>query len=323
MMHQTNLGWATHVAHHSSEEYNLTVALRQGAFQVVFGIPFFLPLALIGFPWEVMLATGALNTVLQFWFHTRLVNKLPRWFEYVMNTPSHHRVHHGKNPKYIDKNHAGVLIIWDRMYGTFQPEEEEPVYGITTPLASWSPVWANLHFFAWIGRQFKGVRSLRDVWMVLFGPPGWRPKALGDPLLPQPTQRSTNRKWDVATTWGLRAYALLLFLSAMPLTLYTLQKANTLPPLQLLSAGLCVLLTLTSMAALLQRRSWAFWLEQLRLLMLGLVAVLGLLLGVGPVWVPLALLGFVLASALLVWRLQPQLTDPEPTPIPDEPALPA
>ncbi|MEO1083199.1 MAG: sterol desaturase family protein, partial [Acidobacteriota bacterium] len=142
--HESNLPWGAHIVHHSSEEYNLAVALRQGAFQQCFSWVFYLPIALLGFSPLIFLACSSFNTLYQFWIHTRLINKLGP-LEWVLNTPSHHRVHHGCDEKYLDRNYAGVFIVWDRLYGSFQEEEEEPTYGITKPLRSWNPLWANVH----------------------------------------------------------------------------------------------------------------------------------------------------------------------------------
>ena len=136
--HEYNAPWAGHVVHHSSEDYNLAVALRQGTFQGLFSWVFYLPLALLGFPPAWFAAMTSFDLLYQFWIHTRAIGKLGP-LEWVLNTPSHHRVHHARNPKYLDKNYAGTLIIWDRMFGTFQAEEEEPVYGLTKPLEQLEP----------------------------------------------------------------------------------------------------------------------------------------------------------------------------------------
>ena len=127
--HQVAIVWGSHEAHHQSEEYNLTVALRQGFVQFLFSWPFNLPIALLGIHPAIYAVCAQFNTIYQFWIHTRSIKKLPAWFEAIFNTPSHHRVHHAIDPKYIDRNHAGTLIIWDKMFGTFQAEEEEPHYG--------------------------------------------------------------------------------------------------------------------------------------------------------------------------------------------------
>jgi alkylglycerol monooxygenase len=154
MSHEINLFWGGHVVHHQSEEYNLSVALRQSSFQVVWTFAFSLPIALLGFNTVDFVLISAFNTLYQFWIHTETINKMG-WFEYVFNTPSHHRVHHGRNPKYIDKNHAGSLIIWDKMFGTFQAEEERPTYGITKPINSWNAVWANFSHYVVMADETK------------------------------------------------------------------------------------------------------------------------------------------------------------------------
>ena len=130
--HEINAFWGTHVVHHQSEDYNLSVALRQSAFQGVISGMFYLPLAVFGFDPIPFLLINTLQTLYQFWIHTETIHKLPRWFEYIFNTPSHHRVHHGRNPEYIDKNHGGTLIIFDRLFGTFQ-DEEAPDMALRNP----------------------------------------------------------------------------------------------------------------------------------------------------------------------------------------------
>ncbi|HNL10802.1 MAG TPA: sterol desaturase family protein, partial [Turneriella sp.] len=157
--HNIAVIWGSHEAHHSSQEYNLSVALRQGAFQRLFSFPYYLPMAVVGFSPLQFMVCSQINTLYQFFIHTRLVGKLG-FLEYFMNTPSHHRVHHGVNPKYIDKNHAGVLIIWDKLFGTFQPEEEEPHYGTVKPLTTLNPVWAQLHYFWHLVRMSARARGL-------------------------------------------------------------------------------------------------------------------------------------------------------------------
>ena len=207
--HEVNAGWAAHIVHHQSEEMNLAVALRQSVFQGALSWVFYLPLALVGFPPAMFLTVSALNTLYQFWIHTRAIGKLGP-LEWVLNTPSHHRVHHGRNPKYIDRNHAGSLIVWDRMFGTFQEEEEEPVYGITRPLASWNPVWANFHYWAELWRTARRATRLQDRFRIFWKPPGWRPEELGgyEPA-PRGGRRHVSqvRSAGAAGAQGLRARA--------------------------------------------------------------------------------------------------------------------
>lgn len=305
-MHETNLGWATHVVHHSSEEYNLTVALRQGTFQTFFSVPFYVPLAVLGIPWEVFLTVGALNLIYQFWVHTRLVGKMGP-LEWIMNTPSHHRVHHGKNPKYIDRNHAGVFIIWDRMFGTFQPEEEEPVYGITTPLNTWNPVAANLHFFQHLWGNLRRARSLKDAWRILWNKPGWRPDYQGGPLLPQPVDRTTYRKFHIPLNWRINLYVLLQFAAIVPVTLYTLMNATQLPLGQAVGLGFLVVLSLTNLGGIMERKRWA-WLSEL-----GRLSTLLFLTGglwwkaVAPLGVAAGVGGFLLLAAVYLFALRKDL----------------
>ena len=176
--HERNVLWAAHSVHHQSEEYNLSTALRQTSTGFLFGWIFYLPMALAGVPPLVFFTVAAFNLLYQFWVHTRHVPKLG-WLEWLFITPSNHRVHHARNPLYLDRNYGGVFILWDRLFGTFQEElaEEPPVYGVTTPLRSWNPLWANLQFYAllwqdarpatrWPSRTRPASRSSRCPWGV-------------------------------------------------------------------------------------------------------------------------------------------------------------
>jgi sterol desaturase/sphingolipid hydroxylase (fatty acid hydroxylase superfamily) len=181
--HRVRWFWASHVIHHSSQHYNLSTALRQtwtGFFSLSF--LFRLPLFLIGFPPAMVFFCAGLNLVYQFWIHTEQVGRMPRWFEAVMNTPSHHRVHHATNPRYLDRNYAGVFIIWDRLFGTFEPERDDdwPRYGIIRNLPSFNPLWAAIHEWVGMARDVLKARSLGELAGVTFGPPGWKPGEASD-----------------------------------------------------------------------------------------------------------------------------------------------
>jgi sterol desaturase/sphingolipid hydroxylase (fatty acid hydroxylase superfamily) len=169
------LFWAAHVNHHSSQYFNLSTALRQPWFTPITGPIFWLPLALLGFPPAMILTAEAISLIYQFWIHTEVVKKLPRPIEWLFNTPSHHRVHHGKNVAYLDRNHGGVLIVWDRLFGTFAPESPaDPVrYGITHDLGTFNPLRIATHEFAAIARDVLGATSARAALGYLFAPPGW------------------------------------------------------------------------------------------------------------------------------------------------------
>lgn len=182
--HEINLFWASHVVHHSSEEFNLSVALRQSFVRNLFIGIFYLPLAIIGFSAEAYLITDALNRTYQFWVHTRIIDRLPNWYEWIFVTPSHHRVHHAVNPRYIDKNYGGVFIFWDRLFGTFEEEKEEPVYGVVKPLGTFQPIWAEVHVFAGLFQDFRLTKNKWEGILGFFKPPGYRPSDL--PAYPKP-----------------------------------------------------------------------------------------------------------------------------------------
>jgi alkylglycerol monooxygenase len=211
MSHEINLFWGGHVVHHQSEDYNLSVALRQSSFQVVWTFAFSLPLAFIGFDTLDFALVSALNTLYQFWIHTETIKKLG-WLEYIFNTPSHHRVHHGRNPKYIDKNHAGSLIIWDRMFGTFQKEEEHPTYGITTPVNSWNALWANFSHYDYMLKDLKRIHGWRDKLRYLFKKPGWLPEYLGGYHPAPDVHESTYQKFQTSSPVALGYYVLFQYI---------------------------------------------------------------------------------------------------------------
>lgn len=173
--HRVRWFWAAHVIHHSSQHYNLTTALRQtwtGFFALSF--LFRLPLFLIGFPPALIFFLAGLNLVYQYWIHTEAIDRMPRWFEAVMNTPSHHRVHHATNARYLDRNYAGVFIIWDKLFDSYEPEtaEEDIRYGIVKNLNSYNLLWAAFHEWIGIGKDLWSA-PWRYKWHYLVKPPGW------------------------------------------------------------------------------------------------------------------------------------------------------
>jgi sterol desaturase/sphingolipid hydroxylase (fatty acid hydroxylase superfamily) len=187
--HEVRVFWASHVVHHSSEHYNLSTALRQTWVPMTY-FPFWIWMPAVGFPvWMVLLAQSW-SLIYQFWIHTERIVKLPRPLEFVLNTPSHHRVHHGSNDVYLDKNYAGILIIWDRMFGTFQPElDEEPArYGLVHNLGTFNIV--RVAFHEWIGMAQDIVRAPRHTLGWLFGPPGWSPDGSRD------TSAKLKAEWE-------------------------------------------------------------------------------------------------------------------------------
>jgi len=195
--HRVRWFWASHVNHHSSQHYNLSTALRQTwtGFIAVSSI-FRLPLMLIGFHPAMVFFCGAINLIYQFWIHTEVVDRFPRWFEAVMNTPSHHRVHHATNPRYLDRNYAGVFIIWDRMFGTFTPEvAEDPVrYGLVRQIGSFNLIWVSFHEWAGIARDLWSApwrHKLGYIWKQ----PGWSHDNSRD------TSDHIRQRWQDKQAW--------------------------------------------------------------------------------------------------------------------------
>lgn len=173
--HRVNVAWSTHTVHHSSPHFNISVAYRFGPLDGFFPIFFHLPLVMLGFHPFMVFLCEAIVQIYQTLLHTEAVGKFPRPIEAVMNTPSHHRVHHGSNRQYIDKNYAGILIIWDRMFGTFAREEEKVRYGVLPPINSINPIKVFCHGYWKLFQQLGKSRSVSDFMGYLFKPPGWQP----------------------------------------------------------------------------------------------------------------------------------------------------
>jgi sterol desaturase/sphingolipid hydroxylase (fatty acid hydroxylase superfamily) len=298
LSHEVNAFWAAHVVHHQSEEYNLAVALRQGAIQGWFSWVFYLPLALLGFPPLLFLAASSFNTLYQFWIHTRVIGRLGP-LDWLLNTPSNHRVHHGRNPRYIDRNHGGTLIVWDRLFGTYQAEDEPVVYGITTPLRSWNPLWANLHYWVELVAKARRVSRISDRLRLFLRPPGWQPAELGG-FVPAPeVDAASYRKWDTPLPRSLGLYALAQFCVVLLGTLGVLFRQDDLEGPVL--AGLAAALAggLVVVAGVLERRGWALPLEAARHASLCVAAL------ACAAALPLALtvLGVCLGGGSLLWLL--------------------
>jgi sterol desaturase/sphingolipid hydroxylase (fatty acid hydroxylase superfamily) len=273
LSHEISVLWGTHVVHHQSEEYNLSVALRQSATQTFGSFWFYLPLAFIGFHPNLFATIAAIQTLYQFWIHTRLINRMPAWFEYIFNTPSHHRVHHGVNPKYIDKNHGGTLIIFDRIFGTFQQEEEEVHYGITSQLKSWNIAVANFDYYGWIGKQLVQVKSPKDFFFVLVKKPGWRPEYLGGAIVPQEID-TARQLYDEQSTFKTHVYIVIQFAVLLAFTSFFLFGIEKFTALQKYAATFFVIFTVINLGALFENKNWVKLAEIIRLISLPFVLYL-------------------------------------------------
>jgi sterol desaturase/sphingolipid hydroxylase (fatty acid hydroxylase superfamily) len=195
--HERTILWAAHIAHHQSEEYNLTTALRQTSTGFLLGWIFYIPMYLVGIPAEVVITVGSISLIYQFWVHTRHLPKLG-WYEWFFVTPSNHRVHHAQNDIYIDRNYGGILIIWDRLFGTFQEElaVEPPVYGIRGPLHSWNPVKALTHVYVDMCRDSWHTARWRDKLAVWWSRTGWRPADVAARFPREKNDLARFRKFD-------------------------------------------------------------------------------------------------------------------------------
>jgi sterol desaturase/sphingolipid hydroxylase (fatty acid hydroxylase superfamily) len=210
--HEISVLWAAHAVHHQSEDYNLSTALRQTSTGFLFGWIFYLPLFLIGFPLEVLITVSAINLIYQFWVHTQLVHRLGV-LDRILITPSNHRVHHAQNERYIDKNYGGMLILWDRFFGTFEDEsEDEPVvFGVRKPLANLNPFWANLQVYDYLLFDARKTARWRDKVGVWFRRTGWRPADVDARYPKQRADLSRFRKFDPQIPAVQRHYVMAQF----------------------------------------------------------------------------------------------------------------
>ncbi len=301
--HERNVLWAAHSVHHQSEEYNLTTALRQTSSGFIFSWLFYLPLALLGVPPLVFITVASLNLLYQFWVHTRHIPKLG-WLEWVLITPSNHRVHHAQNPAYLDRNYGGVFILWDRLFGTFKEEDpaEPVVFGVTTPLASWNPLWANLQFYAQLWHDARRADSLWDKLRIWFMPTGWRPADVAA-RYPQAKQDLTLfRKFEVALGRAQQAYVAAQFVVYVALGSYLMEVAERLPTAALVLGWALMAFGLFVLGALLEDRPWAVRMERLRLLVNAPALYLAGALGLAVV-APLAWFLLVTYSLFSLWGL--------------------
>lgn len=258
--HRMNLVWIGHGPHHQSEDFNFSVALRQGPIQPLFSNVFYLPLALFGFPPAMFATVAGINTVYQFFLHTELVRTLGP-LEWILNTPSHHRVHHGCNGRYLDKNYGAILIIWDRMFGSFEPERQTPVYGTVKPIATFDPLHSSWAPFRDLGKLIKAAPTWRDKLIAWAMPPEWRPRGLPPaemdvvPDRPKHHVRVTRR----AFAYFVVGFTLLVGVSSLLL----FHGAHASVTAKLVFAAWFVL-ALGGLGAVIEGRASAKWMEMVR-----------------------------------------------------------
>lgn len=305
LSHTVNVMWGSHVVHHSSEEYNLTTALRQTSTPAIFAWVISAPLAFIGVPPEMLVACASLNLVYQFWVHTRHIDKMPAWYEAVFVTPSHHRVHHALNRDYIDKNYAGVLILWDKIFGSFQAEKEDTpvVFGISSQLGSWDPIKANFRVYVNLWQDFKVTKGLKNKLKVWLSPPSWR-SLEAKKLVPRRYITTKNMvKFDIELTGGQKSYVLFQHVSVIIMTLIWLLSLTSFSTGFLVGTCLFAIFSLFAISALQENKSYAQIIEGLRILISS-----GLIWNLSPhptIGIAIGLVYGVFSFALLMVKYRP------------------
>lgn len=258
LSHEVNLLWAAHVVHHHSEDYNLAVALRQSVTTWATSLPFWLPVALLGVPTFPFAVVLGLTTLYQFWIHTELIRPLG-FLERWINTPALHRVHHAINPGYLDKNHGGTFIVFDRLFGTWKAEEEPCVYGTTAPLKSFNPLWAQLERYVDLIRLARRAPTVLDALKVFVASPAWRPEWMG-----QADKRDWSTKYDVEASRPMRRYVFWQWNLVLAATFVYLMWGLSTPLPWRLAFAAWIFLSAAIIPGLLEARAWAKPLEVAR-----------------------------------------------------------
>ena len=295
--HEVALFWGSHVAHHQSEDFNLSTALRQSSIDF-YGFLFYLPFFFLGFPAEILFTVVSLNLIYQFWVHTEHVPKLGP-FEWIFVSPSNHRVHHGRNKVYVDKNYGGVFILWDRIFGSFQEElAEEPVaFGLRKPLNSWNPVWANVHVYWRLILDFSAMPGVLNKLKLLVKPPGWRADTQQSHCKLEGKSVDLTQKFDPEISRFSLIYTAIQFTLTVALSLAVLLSAGSLDYLLLGAVVTYLFFSFFVHGTSLEGREFALTLEIVRLVFL---MPFLLLLDLGPVMTALLIGNSALALPLLL-----------------------
>jgi alkylglycerol monooxygenase len=267
--HRINLFWNRHIIHHSSEEFNLACALRQSVSEV-FSIFFFLyiPLAVLGVPQKVIAVVAPLHLFAQFWYHTRLIGKMG-WLEYIIVTPSHHRVHHAINEVYMDKNFGQIFIFWDKWFGTFQPELETvpPVYGVKRPVETWNPLLINFQHFWLLIKDAWRTQSWKDKLRIWFMPTGWRPADVQQQFPVFAIQDVYQQvKYQPTASTALKIWSGVQMVLHLLLMLYGFNHIGDFAFTDSLLHGGFIVLSIFSYTTLMDRNPLAVWAEAIKVI---------------------------------------------------------
>ena len=267
LSHKVNIFWNKHVIHHSSEEFNLACALRQSISTIIgFRSIFLIPAAIIGFPSEIIITLTPIHLFAQFWYHTQHIGKLGI-LEYIIVTPSQHRVHHAINPIYIDKNLSAIFCIWDRIFGTFQEEldNEKPVYGVLSPVRTWNPVLINFQHFFSLLRDFWYTKKINDKIILWFMPTGWRPN---DVSLRFPKNKINNiknhKKYNPTYSYLMKSIALFHFISINIMLSYLLINFKEINEIIRIEIGLFIFISVFGFTSYMDKHKWSIKFEFFR-----------------------------------------------------------
>jgi sterol desaturase/sphingolipid hydroxylase (fatty acid hydroxylase superfamily) len=262
--HEVNVLWAAHVVHHQSESYNLTTALRQTGSGFLLGWMAYLPMALLGYPTEVFAVIALIDLLYQFWVHTEVIGRLG-WFDRVFCSPSNHRAHHAVNDRYLDRNYGGILIVWDRLFGSFVEENDDdpPVYGTRAPLQSWNPLWANAEVYGAMLKDSWHARGWLDKLRVWIKPPGWRPADVAA-RFPKPDFDIRHVRYNPPISRALKAYCLVQFGVLLLIGVNFLEAAPKMAWMPATVYAAYLVYSLLAMGLLLEARRIGTWLELLR-----------------------------------------------------------
>ena len=258
--HKVNLFWNNHIIHHSSEEFNLACALRQSISGLIgFRAIFLIPAAIFGIPSEIIITLTPIHLFAQFWYHTQHIGKLG-WIEYILVTPSQHRVHHAINKKYIDKNLSAIFCIWDRMFGTFQEEldEEPPVYGVLKPVRTWNPILINFQHLFYLIRDFYYTKEIKDKIIIWIMPTGWRPKDMTKKYpIDTISEPKSMKKYNPNYNNLIKRIALFNFFSINVILFYFLYEFSNLNNINRLIIGLIIFISIFGFTSLMDGYKWS------------------------------------------------------------------
>jgi sterol desaturase/sphingolipid hydroxylase (fatty acid hydroxylase superfamily) len=294
--HEMNILWAAHVVHHSSEEYNLTTALRQSG-SSLFSWIFYLPMAILGFDPIVLITVGSFNLIYQFWVHSRHIPKLG-YYEWIFVTPSNHRAHHAQNLLYLDRNYGGVFIIWDRLFGTFQEEldSEKPIYGIRKALQSWNPLWANVHVYSQLFKDCWHAKRWQDKLLIWFKRTGWRPADVEQNYPLSIVDLTKFKKFDVQLSLMNKFYSLLQYLLVSFVGLLMMMNAGNFTLAEQILVVLFVLYGSVSAGLILENNPMAIYFEWAKYSLILLTLTIYTL----PAWIEWSLGASILISGTLL-----------------------